>query len=315
MGLTRKDLEDPNLKPEDRRDYEILIARYLECDKWAKRALQPIGVLITSHPGNRAYLKASLETHKKLGYWTTLVYDNYFADGDNVDYNVYLPPRDIMDIVDTFIMPHHQTWGGVLYPYFWLLKFGLSVMTQNFEYVYCANGDCIIENPENFPKIIEMLGDADILGCGWETEPDCFNTTSFIAKSSAIHKLMKHFEEHFIPLDNYEKYTQEIGNCESRFAVAIKELGLKQVIVPENPYNTQLHKKGGTWYDILGFRHIHAEHAFCYRYHSYDIPEIKYLDSRFMGGEYNTIKEYWELKKDGKEEEAKKLLEGWWCKA
>jgi len=33
-----------------------------------------------------------------------------------------------------------------------------------------------------------------------------------------------------------------------------------------------------------------------------------------MGGEYNTIKEYWELKKDGKEGEAKKLLEGWWCK-
>jgi len=314
MGFTRKDLEDPNLSPAERKELEMLLARYMECDKWAKRALKPVGVLITSHPGNRAYLKACLETHRKLGYWIVLAYDNYFREGDGVDYSHYLPPRDVMDMVDTFIMPHHQTWGGVLYPYFWLLKFGFSVMVANFDYIYCVNGDCILEKPENFPKLLEMMGDADIMGVGWETNPDCFNSTGFIIRSKVAIPFIKHFQDHFIPFEVYEKYTQEYGNCEARMARAIKDLKLKQYIVPKNPYNTQLHKKGGTWYEIVGFRHIHAEHGYAYRYKG-EPPEIEYLDPRFMGGEYNVIKNYWELSKKGDKESARKVLEGWWCKS
>jgi len=228
MTITREYVK--SLKPgPDKRYARAVLKGYMDCDEWATKALKNIGVLLTSHPGNRPFLKASLETHKKLGYWTTVVYDNYFdPNNQECNYNQIMPRREVFDQIDTFVVPHHQTWGGVLYPYFWCLKFGLQTM-GGFEYVFCSNGDCILEKPEGFHKIIDMLGDNDIMGCGWETTPqgrELFNTTSWIAKTSAAQAMMKHFQDHLIPIDNYEKHAERLGNTEGRFAIAIKELGL-----------------------------------------------------------------------------------------
>jgi len=248
------------------------------------KALKPVGVLMTAHPNSRPFLTKSVETHKKLGYWITLAYDNYWdPNNKESDYNTLMPARDVFDQVDTFVVPHHQTWGGVLYPYFWILKFGLETM-GGFEYVYCTNGDCILEKPENFDQIIDMLGDGDIIGCGWETTPqgrNLFNTTAFLAKTKAAQAMMKHFQDHLIPFENYEKYAEDFGNTESRFALAIKQLGLKLVKAPENPFNTQSHKPGvGTWYNTIGFRHIHAEWGFNSK-HNLKVP-WEYIDERYL---------------------------------
>ena len=132
MGL-REDIENVEKYNEsDRRDFQILLDRYLECDQWAKNIFKDVGVLLTSHPGNRAFLKASVESHKKLGYWLTLAYDNYFdPENQDITWDHIMPDRDVIDMVDTFVMPHYQSWGGVLYPYFWLLWFGIFTM-KNF---------------------------------------------------------------------------------------------------------------------------------------------------------------------------------------
>ena len=95
-------------------------------------------------------------------------------------------------------------------------------------------------------------------------------------------------------------------------ARAIRDLGLKQVMV-EPPHNEQLHVKGkGTFYKLLGFQHLHGQHNFAYRYHK-EPPEIKYFDQRFMGNEYSRIKEYWENKKINPQK-AQEILDGWWAK-
>jgi len=292
MGFTRSDIENAR-SPEEREELEGLLARYLKCDEWAKKALLPIGVLLTSHPGNRAFLKASVETHKKLGYWITLSYDNYLdPERQDITLNDCLPARDVLDNIDTFIMPHHQVWGGVLYPYFWLLKFGVAAMS-NFEYIYCANGDCVIEKPENFNKLLDLMGNNDFITYDWSevnTNRYSFATAGFIAKTSALVNVMSHVERHFIPFEVYEKYTQEFGNCEARFAKAIRDFGYTVAeVVPG--FNEQLHIKGqGTWYDILGFRHIHGEYNYSYKYNLVP-PEIKYYDRRYMSAsEYDTIR-------------------------
>lgn len=49
------------------------------------------------------------------------------------------------------------------------------------------------------------------------------------------------------------------------------------------------------------------------RYHAIP-PHYTYFDSRFMGDEYNAIKAYWLAIEAGKNEEAKVILENWWCK-
>jgi hypothetical protein len=274
-----------SLKPgREKNHYRQILEDYMANDDWAVKALKRIGVLMTAHPNSRPFLTSSIESHKKLGYWITLAYDNYWdPNNKESDYNTLMPSREVFDQVDTFVIPHHQTWGGVLYPYFWILKFGLQTM-GGFEYVYCTNGDCILEKPENFDQIIDMLGDGDIIGCGWETTPqgrDLFNTTAFLAKTTAAQAMMKHFQDHLIPFENYEKYAEDFGNTESRFAIAIKDLGLKLVKAPENPFNTQSHKPGhGTWYKTIGFRHIHGEWGYNTK-HKLPIP-WEYIDEKYL---------------------------------
>jgi len=214
-----------------------------------------------------------------------------------------MPDKDVIDMVDTFIMPHHQTWGGVLYPYFWLLKFGIYAMSH-FKYIYCANGDFILEKPENFPELFDMLGDGDVMPCGWERD-SIFTSAGFIGTSEALVAIVEHMQKYFIPLSAYEEHTQEMGNCEARMGKACLDLGLKVIKPKENPFNDQHHVKGGTWYETVGFRHIHGEWGYAYKYHT-EPPELKYIDRRHMGaGEYNLIEKY-------RETGDKKFIEEWW---
>jgi hypothetical protein len=251
-------------------------------------------------------LKACVESYKKLGYWITLAYDNYL-DPDNlsIDFNVIMPAKNVMDNVNLFIMTPYQRWGGVLFPYFFALKFGITSM-DSFEYTFCSNGDCILEKPENFHLLLKELGDNDILGCGPVRE-NSFNSAGMIAKTSALKAIIQHFQDHFLPFEVYEKYTQEIGNTEGRFMRAIKDLGLKIAIVSE-PCDEQLGRvKQGWWYENLGFRHIHAEMNIAYRNRGIP-PELKYIDRRTMSdSEYEILKKFEETKD-------KTVFEQWWAK-
>ena len=281
MGLTRADLTDPKISDKDKAEIAVAIANYMSNDKWVAKTFLPVGILLTGHPGSRSYMRACVDSHKKLGYWITLAYDNYInPEHESADYNSLLPPKDIMDKIDTFVMPKWQSWGGVAFPYFWQLKFGINVM-QDFEYIYCCNADCMLEKPEGFPELFNLMGDADIMSCGPVTDRSV-NTTAFIAKSKVAKLIMEHFERHFIPFENYEKYTQEFGNAEGRFGRAIKDLGLKQIIVSP-PKNEQLPAPGqGTWFDLVGLRHLHYEVNYAYRYKGIP-PPFKYLDERYLG--------------------------------
>lgn len=309
MAVTREWVN--SLKPgPKKKHYKEILSDMMANDEWAMKVFKDVGVVLTSHPGNRPFLKASLESHKKLGFWTTVVYDNYFdPKNHSITYERCMPARDVYDMADTFLIPHHQTWGGVLYPYFWCLYLGLHTM-GSFKYIFCSNGDCVLEKPEGFPQIMEMMGDADIMGCGYEHNGgrELFHTASFIAKTEAIQNIMVHFRDHLIGIDAYEKFTDRMGNTESRFAIAIKELGLKLKKVPQNPFNEQLTQPGGTWYDILGFRHIHGEWNNAHRRKGIP-PNPKYIDNRYMTAKVKLAEKYYNEKDSNKKQ---KLLEQWW---
>lgn len=316
MGVTREDLVRSGryLQMSDEQWAEELKIRqgvidcYMANDQWATKIKKNVGILLTGSPYSRPYLRGSLETHKALGFWTVLSYDNFFNPAEVVeDYAAYLknwmPPKDCMDLVDTLLIPHHQTWGGVSYPYMWQLRLA-SGLLRDFEYVYCANSDCIIEKPEGFPALLEMMGDADVMSAG-PALPREIGTAGFIMRGEAFAKVAKHMIDHVVPFEEYEKSTQNFGNTEGRLAVAVRELGLTQQIV-KPPYNEQHHIPGGAWHETIGFRHIHGEHNYAYRYKALP-PHFKYLDERYMGDEYRVIKEYWETGNI-------KVLENWWAK-
>ena len=81
-------------------------------------------------------------------------------------------------------------------------------------------------------------------------------------------------------------------------------MGLKLKKVPVNPVNTQVSSPGGTWYDILGFRHIHGEWNNAYRRKKVP-PDPKYIDDRYMTRKVQLAKKYYETKDE-------KYLQKWW---
>jgi hypothetical protein len=119
---------------------------------------------------------------------------------------------------------------------------------------------------------------------------------------------MCHFRDYLIGIDTYEKHAEKMGNTEGRFAIAIKELGLKVKKVPVNPVNTQVAERGGTWYDILGFRHIHGEWNHAHRRKKIP-PNPKYIDDRYMTGKVRVAQQYFAEKDEKKKKE---LLNKWW---
>ncbi len=308
MGLTRADLVG-EMSEEERASRQAWIDRTAANDTWATRALKPVGVLLTSHQANRPFLKASVESHAKLGYWLTVAYDSYVDPlWPTLDHNAFLPPKDVMDQIDLFLMGHYQTWGGPLYPYFWLLKWGAASM-QDFDILYCANGDFVLEKPDGFPALLALLGDADILTSGPDRDdPPGANTAGFLVKTDALRKIIHHLQAHLVPWAHYEAHTQRVGNMEGRLGWAIKDLGLTQVRVTP-PKEDMFREPGyGTWYDLIGFRHIHAELNAAYRSAAYRPPPLKYLDPRYTGATDWTALTEWERTGDPT------VLEAWRAK-
>lgn len=320
MGVTREDLVRSGryLKMSDE-DWERELATrkyvidcYMQNDSWAVKIKKNVGVLLTASSYGRPYLKAALETHQKLGYWVVLAYDNFInPDWPEINYNEWLPPKDVLQLADTILIPHHQTWGGVSYPYIWQLRLASGIMSQ-FEYVFCNNGDCVIEKPENFQMIIDKLGDADMISAGPTLERE-IGTASFLVRGKHFPAIAQHMNNHMVPFEEYEKSTQEFGNTEGRLAVAVRDLKLKTVVVetgscPHHVQCEQFHVPGkGFWWDTIGFRHVHGELNYAYRYRGFP-PPSKYLDERFVGNEDWKAAKAWEETRDPK------VLENWYAK-
>lgn len=296
MGVTRADLvrsgryldisDEAWMQELEHR--QVVINRMAGNDAWATKIYKPIGIVLTAHCGGLPFLKSSVESWKKLGYWITLAYDNFLdPEWPEPHFEQFMPPKDVLDQIDTLMVPHHQTWGGPSYPYIWLLKLVAGIMTH-FEYVVVVNGDCIIEKPEGFERLLGLMGDADFMSAG-PVFPREIGTAGFIIRGRFLLPFADHLLRHVVPFEAYEQSTQEFGNTEGRVAVAVRDLGLKQVICrpgscPKEAICEQFHVPGGQWHDIVGLRHIHGELNYAYRYKSVP-PPSKYLDPRYCGAQ------------------------------
>lgn len=285
--------------------------RLKECvanDEWAIKIFKDVAILVMSYPGQRAYLKYCVESHAKLGYFIALAYDNYIDPASStINHNDFMPDKEILDKVDLLLLPHHQTWLDTDYPFFWGLKWGSAALSQ-FKYVYCVNGDFIIDKPEGFGELLTLMGDADIMTCGPDLD-DWVANGAFIIKSEYFVPMVKFMQDTYIPFENYEKYSNFV-NGESRMAYFINNFGLKKMSVPK-PTGENWDDPiiiPGTWNEIVGLRHIHGELDYSFK-RKLIPPHYKYLEEKYLLPVYNykLVKEYWDTQDI-------KVLNNWWRK-
>jgi len=262
-----------------------------------------VGIIVPACSNHLKFLKACLESCSATGYYILVAYDNPFFD-KNHKTELRMPSAETFMLADTFLMKHKTWGGGVGIPHAWNMFYGLKLLhSLGFEYLFNLNGDCILEKPENFPKLIEMLGDADIIACEYIPEKKYCGTMAWLCKMEMALSVWTLYIE--------KLYHFNIGNAERRMGEWLFENKAKVVPVV-NPTEAHFKPPGSqdaTFRTLLGLRHLHAEHKVRKTLKMEPI-ERKYFDfgpnNIFMSGyDQQTLMKYWETGD-------RKFLEQWW---
>jgi hypothetical protein len=255
-------------------------------------------VIIPTHRYQRPWLKACLEGVKKLGYFTILAYDNPYHKGQVPrPMDQLLPPNDVMALADYVSIKPKTLHSGVTIPHMWNMIFAVNqAHILGFEYIFCINGDFIMERPKEFKKLREMMGDADMFPLAWNSKKPSCGTAAFIAKTKHQVEFWREFAR---------TLHQPKGNAEARMGRYYKENKLKVFHNDPGPMSHQMPNEKSDWYNTVGLRHLHAENKIR-RWEKREPIEEKYFDKRFMTpNEKKCLTEYWKTKD-------KKTLKPWW---
>lgn len=232
-------------------------------------------IIVTSHPGHRMFLEATLKNYMKTGKYVILSYDSH---------NQW-PHQDIMNIPHS-IVTKPQTYGaekriGWLYDV--VLAGGLIRPLNNIEAVIITNGDCIWEIPENVDSLRAMVDrfNGDMMCV--TAEPNLPHTAAMIMKSWVFQSFIDYVIS-LLELNPKESYSPEVL---LRDFISWREL--KNVVprfLPEYPLGHRYvgkvdhyasYNQSHTWKRLVGFRNLGAEHkAACYEH--LEPVDKKYFD-------------------------------------
>jgi hypothetical protein len=278
--------EEEKVYKNNLRDYEKI-----------KKLDKPIGVIVPTHKYHNVWLKSCLKSCHKTNYWILLAYDNPYYNSSH-KHSDLLPSVETLMYADQILMKP-KTWGsGVGIPHSWNMFLGLKTLKSlGFKYVFNINGDCIMEKPEGVDKLFKMLGDADIISCEYHKDK-YLGTMAWLAKMDVALKMWEM---------NMEKlYQQNFGNAEARMGIFSKQLNLKVIsVINPSDHHFKDWNHTNTFREILGIRHLHAEHK-VRRWEKKEPIEEKYFDKTFLNShEQKTLLKYW---KTGN----KQFLQQWW---
>jgi len=279
--------------------------------KSAQRLRKKVAIIVPSHYYQVKWLGACLDSCRKTGYFTLLAYDNPFY-AENLQVERRMPSTATLMKADALMMKH-KTWAsGVGIPHAWNMWYGLKMLwSMGFEYVFNLNGDCILEKPENFYMLFEMLEYHDMVTCEYIPKKNYAGTMAWLTKIDIAMDIW----------DTYVRkiYTFNVGNAEARMGKHCHENGYRIRIV-DNPYEAHFKcfppgdekneiTERSTFRKHFGLRHLHAEHK-VRRDFRMEPVERKYCDFGpnmiFLNrSEQTTLVPYWETGD-------KKYLEGWW---
>ena len=264
---------------------------------------QELAIIVTSWPGQLKWLKAVLKNYRLSGAFVILAYDNpFFGFGNLGDNQIFqsLPNIQHYLLAHSMVVHHYTVEPKKRDGWFWDVRYAQGIIKnfKNIKYVYCTNGDCLIEKPEGFKDIINLLGDADLMS-GQSTESN-IHTCAVIYKAEAFHKIFDAMAELMrVPI---------IGSRSPEIMLReiVTELNLKLMHVPKQPLWPQdnsvdmycCYNQDSTWKELLGFRNLFAEQETSWNEGLEPLPQ-KYIDDYmnfiyFSGEEKNTICKYWE---------------------
>jgi hypothetical protein len=249
--------------------------------------LDKLGIAVTTHAPHRRFLKPSLEALTKVGAKHITCSYNLNGKFNNHTLERILPPPDVFDLADRFII---SLLPGSIGSWAEIHQMGIAAASKmGVDYIFTCEGDCIIQKPEGVKVLLDKLiaEDMDIYPCESAGEGHC-GCVSYVAKTEVAMAMIDNL------LNNRENPKLGGAGPEGRFGAAAKELGVK-VLRPINPATAHFsYEPRGTWGDVLGFIHAHGTEKWRLGNHRKPLPR-QFYDTRFLQGkELVALEAYWE---------------------
>jgi hypothetical protein len=225
-------------------------------------------IIVTSWAGQLGWLKATLESYRRSGCFVILSFDNPHYAWNNLDDPEYILKNTVrplhMMMAHAFVMKHKTYDADKRTGWYWDVRYAQGILKSfpNIKYVYCTNGDCIVEKPEGFDELKRIMGDGDLMA-GQSTPGATIHTACTLYKINAFNKIM----DYMASRNRFTIYGAQSPECMLRDAVNI--LQLKETFAPVQPiakdgsidyYCTQY--VDSTWKTVLGFRNLYAEQEY-----------------------------------------------------
>ena len=254
-------------------------------------------IIVTSYCGQLGWLKATLESYRRSGHYVILSYDNNIYTWNNIedpDYILKHFPRPLHYFLAHSVVFKHKTYDADKRTgWYWDVMYARSIVNSfsNFKYVYVTNGDCIVEKPDGFAQVKELLGDGDLIS--GQSEPGkTIHTANLLMSISGFNKIMTYMESRM----RYPIMASQ--SPEALLRDAVDELSLKEVFAPKQPKDkdgcTDYYCKensDSTWKELLGFRNLY--HEFEYRENN----SLEPLDKKYL----DPFKDYFYFREDWRE--------------
>lgn len=237
-----------------------------------------MAIIVTSHSGHNVFLKYALSRYRETKNYVILSYDRH---GESI-------PVDILDIPHSVVFKH-KTYGaekrlGWLFDIIYAA--GTILLYNNFEYVITTNSDCIWDKPNNIDKLVDLLGNNDIMSAS--SEPNLIHTCCVLWKRECF----LHFVNHIInklSINKPEGYSPEVLLRDFIYSRKYKVKHVtKQPLYPKNHFyegkidHYSSYFQDSTFKDIVGYRNLGGEHKVSCQEHLEPVPR-EYFDARNEG--------------------------------
>ena len=246
--------------------------------------------VLTSYWRHLRFLKASLMGYRLTGKFVVCGYDNPFKawelDKPDTDMKFFMPRREHFQLAHSFVFKHPTYGDNKRFGSFWDMKYGQAIANAfKFKYVFLGTTDCVFDKPEGVDKIIEILGDGDLMSVSSSSAPGghtgSVHSNSVIFKIKAFNKVMEYMTSHFeVPVIGHG-----CANTDSMLSEAVVCYKLKETIAPKQPIYPKdgsvdhycCYGQPSTWKDVLGFHNLFAEWITASE-ECLEPPDKKYID-------------------------------------
>lgn len=241
-------------------------------------------IICTAWFGQRPFLKYTLRSLRMTGKFVICAYDPPVSPWSHSnEYLVNMPSFDMFLLAHCWVHKHITFDSPKRVGWFWDVRYAQGIISSfpNIEYVFTVNGDCPWEKPEGVNDLIAFLEDSDVMAV--TAEPHKIHTCAVLFRKEAFNKIVDYM---------YEYHKTAIPGSyspEGIFTEAIRQLGLKEKVVPKQPLEPgdgtvdhySRYNQPNTWNDIVGYRNIGAEFLTAV-IDGLEPPDPKFLDLRFF---------------------------------